>query len=61
MITENVEMVFSVQLEVVNKTDISSSCDRDPHYYIPPSSFDTFCPSNSSLYKTFVPLPRFAL
>ena len=53
MITENVEIDFSVQLEVVNGTDLSSSCDTDtdPYYYIPPSSFDTFCPSNSSDYK----------
>ena len=51
IITENVEIYFSVQLEVVNGTDISSSCGSDPHYYIPLSSFHTFCPSNSSDYK----------
>ena len=44
MITENVEIHFSVQLEVVNGTDLSSSCDSDP-------STNTFCPSNSSDYK----------
>ena len=51
MITENVEIHFSVQLEVVNGTNLSSSCDRDPYYNYFPSSFDTFCPSNSSDYK----------
>ena len=51
--TENIEIYFSVQLEVVNGTDLSSSCDSDPYYdyYIPFSSSDTFCPSNSSDYK----------
>ena len=50
--TENVQIFFSVQLEAVNGTDLSSSCDGDPYYNsTPPSSFDTFCPSNSSDYK----------
>ena len=48
--TGNVEIHFSVQLEVVNGTDLSSSCDSGPYYYnnTPPV---TFCPSNSSDYK----------
>ena len=49
---ENVEIGFSVQLELVNGTHLSGSCDKDPYYnYYIPSSFDTFCPSNSSDYK----------
>ena len=44
MITENVEIHFSVQLEVVNGIDLSSSCGSDP-------STNTFSPSNSSDYK----------
>ena len=50
MITENVEIGFSVQLEVVKGTDLSSSCDSDSYNYTV-SSFDTFCPSDSSDYK----------
>ena len=42
---EKVEIDFSVQLEVVNGTNLSSSCGSDPH------DNDTFCPSNSSDYK----------
>ena len=50
--TENIEIHFSVQLEVVNGINLSSSCDNDPYYNsIPSSSFDTFCPSNFSDYK----------
>ena len=57
--TENVEIHFSTQLEVVNGTDLSSSCDRDPpHYYIHPSSFDTFCPSSSLDYGNSVTFLR---
>ena len=49
---EKVEIYFSVQLEVVNGTDLSSSCDNDPFLVNNTlSSFDTFCPSNSSDYK----------
>ena len=45
--TENGEIHFSVQLEVVNGTNLPISCDN-PHNY---TSFDTFCLSNSSDYK----------
>ena len=55
MRTENVEIGFSVQLELVNGTDLSSSCDINPDFindtFYTLSSFDTFCPSNSSDYK----------
>ena len=53
MITENVQIYFSVQLEVVNGTNLSSSCNINPYYLINYTlhSFDTFCPSNSSDYK----------
>ena len=50
MCTENVEIHFSVQLEVVNGTDLSSSCDINPYYYNNIPSV-TFCPSNFSEYK----------
>ena len=46
MCTENVEIHFSVQLEVANGTDLSSSCDGGLY-----SINDTFCLSNSSDYE----------
>ena len=53
MITENVNIHFSVQLEVTDGTNLSSSCDINPYYLTNYTfySFDTFCPSNSSDYK----------
>ena len=39
METENVEIHFSVQLEVVNGTDLSNSCYSDPYYYNYMTSF----------------------
>ena len=46
MITDSVGIGFNVQLEIVNGTNLSNTCDND-HYYDPS---DTFCPSNSSAY-----------
>ena len=52
MCTENVEIHFSVQLEVVNGTNLSSICDNDPLLVNETlSSFDTFYLSNSSDYE----------
>ena len=45
MITNNIQILFHVQLEVVNGTDLSSSCGSDSYNYTV-SSFDTFCPSD---------------
>jgi hypothetical protein len=48
MITDSVEISFNVQLEIVNGTNLSKTCDNG--YYLDYRSFDTFCPSNSSDY-----------
>ena len=52
MITDSVEIDFSVQLESVNGTNLSNTCDNN--LYDP---FDTFCPSNSSGYWKLCYLP----
>ena len=49
IITDSVEISFNVQLEIVNGTNLSNTCDNG--YYLDYRSFDTFCPStNSSNY-----------
>jgi hypothetical protein len=55
MITDSVEISFNVQLEIVNGTNLSNTCDNDYYsfdyeYFYPLRSFDTFCPSDSSNY-----------
>ena len=47
MITDSIAIFFNVQLEVVNGTNLSSSCENQYDYYSSFLSFDTFCPSNS--------------
>ena len=46
MTTDSVEISFNVQLEIVNGTNLSKTCDNG--YYLDYRSFDTFCPSTNS-------------
>ena len=52
MNTEVIEINFNVQLEVLNGTALSSTCDNSHHRkYYPYRPFNTFCPSNSSDHR----------
>ena len=53
MITDRISIYFNVQLEVVNGTNLSSSCENQDEYL----SFDTFCPSNSTDHWELCNLP----
>ena len=56
MITDSIAIYFIVQLEVVNGTNLSSSCENQNDYYSFLSS-DTFCPSNSPDHWELCNLP----
>ena len=57
MITDSISIYFIVQLEVVNGTNLSSSCENQNDYYSSFLSSDTFCPSNSPDHWELCNLP----